>query len=174
MEYWVLYDLATGADRVRGSGPIGSAALQSIPPGLGLVLVPAAALLGPELDLVVIRSWVATQIDVAAEQLRQRFLTPGSGQAMTYQRKETEARAWQADQAAVTPFLTAEAAARRMTLEALAAEVVAQADAWTSIGSAIEAARMGAKAGLAQTATLGAIVAASAVDWEAVIAAAVA
>lgn len=79
-----------------------------------------------------------------AEDVRNRFLTPGSGQAITYTRKEAEARAWKpgADPAEF-PFLTAEASATNMTLAALAALVIAQADAWIAVGSAIEAHRRG-------------------------------
>ncbi len=79
-----------------------------------------------------------------AEALRNQFLTPGSGQAITYTRKEAEARAWAAgDAPASAPFLAAEAAAVGMTIDALALVVIAQADAWVAIGSAIEARRRG-------------------------------
>lgn len=168
MEYWIIYDLVSGEDRLRGSGPAGTAALQSVPDGFGLVLVPAAAVLGQTIDLEIIRSASTSQIDATAEALRMSFLTPGAGQAMTYQRKEAEARAWFLDQETATPFLDAEAAARDVTLADLAAEVVRLVDAWTATGAAIEGARMGAKAAVASAKTLGAIVEASKVDWTAV------
>lgn len=77
-----------------------------------------------------------------AETVRNRFLTPGSGQAITYTRKEAEARAWSADaDPAAFPFLAAEAAATGMAIADLAALVIAQADAWVAAGSAIEARR---------------------------------
>ncbi|MEG8054625.1 hypothetical protein QP185_17970 [Sphingomonas aerolata] len=53
------------------------------------------------------------------------------------------------------------------TRESVAAVVIAQADAWVQVGSAIEGLRMGAKAGIDRATTLGAIVAAAAVDWSA-------
>lgn len=86
------------------------------------------------------------QIDRMAEEARAGFLTPGAGQALTYQRKEEEARAWteQSDEADF-PFLQAEAAATDVTVSELAAIVVVQADFWRTIGAQIEGIRMGAK-----------------------------
>jgi len=167
MEYWIIYDLATGADRLRGSGPVGTAGLQAVPEGFGIVLVPPAAVMGPTIDLDVIRSASLTGIDAQAELVRQSILTPGAGQAMTYQRKEAEARAWSLDNDTTTPFLSAEAGARGMTIANLAAEVVQLADAWVAVGAAIEGLRMGAKAEIGRAANLGAIVAAGKVDWSA-------
>jgi len=165
MEYWIIYDLATGGDRLRGSGPVGTAAIQTVPEGLGIVLVPPAAVMGPTIELDVIRSASLTGIDAQAELVRQSILTPGAGQAMTYQRKEAEARAWSIDNDTTTPFLSAEADARGMTIADLAAEVIQLADAWVAIGAAIEGLRMGAKAAVGRAASLGAIVAAGKVDW---------
>lgn len=167
MEYWIVYHLATGGELWRASGAIGTASLQDLPEGLGLVVVPPAALLGVELDLDMLRTMATEQIDAGAELVRQRFLTPGAGQALTYQRKEAEARAWQADGLSATPFLDAEAIARGMTIEAVVEEVIRNADAWIKAGAVIEAKRMGAKAAAASATTLGGIVAASKVDWTA-------
>lgn len=168
MEYWLIYDVATGDVLMRGSGSRGTAALQLPPQGAALAVVPYAVVAQPELDLGALRSACAVGIDAAAESVRLRFLTAGAGQAMTYVRKEAEARAWTADNVAETPFLAAEAAARGMTIAALAAEVIAMADQWTTIGAAIEGLRMGAKAQLLAAPTVGAMVAACQVDWSAI------
>jgi len=165
MEYWIVYDLASGAERWRGSGVTGAAAGQVLPAGLGIVLVPSAAFGGETLDLGVLRETAAASIDVQAEAMRQSILTPGAGQAMTYQRKEAEARAWSLDNDAATPFLSAEASARGLTIADLAAEIIQLADAWVAAGAAIEGLRMGAKAAVGRAANLGAIVAAGKVDW---------
>lgn len=165
MEFWIVYDLATGEERWRGQGPTGMSAHQSYPEGLGIMVVPQAVVQSPEVDLDVLRAHLARTIDTEAELIRRSFLTPGEGQAMTYQRKEAEARAWAADNAAATPFLTAEAAARGMTLPELAAEVIQLADSWVVIGSAIEGLRMGAKTAIARGVTLGAVLLAATVDW---------
>lgn len=165
MEYWIVFDLASGEELWRGSGSSGTAGLQPVPEGAAMAVVPMAVIAKPEVDLPLLRAAVCSDIDAAAERVRFQFLTPGSGQAMTYTRKESEARAWTADRAIATPFLTAEAAARKMTVEALAAEVIGQADAWVVIGSAIEAKRMGAKDAVAAATTIGGIVTAQSVNW---------
>lgn len=122
------------------------------------------------IDLAVCRARAVAKVDAEAEGIRCLFLTPGAGQAMTYQRKEAEARAFLADPEATTIFLSAEAPARGMTVAALAAEVAAQADAWAIVGAAIEALRMGAKAQIAAGGTDEIIAAAADVDWSAVTA----
>lgn len=79
-----------------------------------------------------------------AEDIRARFLTQGSGQAMTYLRKEDEARRFEAGaDPADFPFLSAEAVATGASLAETAALVLGQADAWAGLGAAIEARRRG-------------------------------
>jgi hypothetical protein len=112
---------------------------------------------------------VSTQIDIEAEAVRGQFITSGSGQAMTYLRKEAEARACLADQAAPAPFLEAEALATGLTIGTIAQAVVDQADAWTVIGPRIEAARMAAKRAVDQATTVAGVNAAAAIDWQSVI-----
>lgn len=165
MEFWIVYDRATGAQVWRGSGSTGVAAAQELDDSLGILIVPQAVVQTPEINLDVLRAYLAANIDTQAERVRQQFLTPGAGQGMTYIRKEMEARAWVADSEAATPFLTAEAAARGMTLAELAAEVIQLADAWVAIGSAIEGLRMGAKTAIARSVTFGEVVLASEVEW---------
>lgn len=165
MEFWIVYDRATGAQLWRGSGSAGVAAAQELGDSQGIIIVPQAVVQTPEINLDVLRAYLAANIDVQAEQVRQQFLTPGAGQGMTYIRKEMEARAWVADGEAATPFLTVEAAARGMTVADLAAEVIQLADAWVVIGSTIEGLRMGAKTTIARSVTFGDVVLASEVDW---------
>ncbi|WP_051272990.1 hypothetical protein [Sphingomonas phyllosphaerae] len=172
MEYWIIYHVATGELLIRGSGERGSAAQQQLPDGTAIIAVPQKVVAQPEIDLAALRAACIYSVDVEAEAARGRFLTAGSGQAMTYTRKETEARAWTADNSIATPFLSAEANARGLTLADLIAEVIGQADAWVTIGAAIEARRMGAKAAIAAAATFGGIVAARNIDWSALDAAA--
>lgn len=169
MEFWIVYDLASGDELWRGSGSAGSAEQQALPEGCGLVVVPPETVRGATLDLSALRAAVIQQIDIQAEQARQVFLTPGAGQAMTYQRKEAEARAWVADHSAPVPFLAAEAAARTVPIAELAAAVIKRADRWTAAGSAIEALRIGAKAAVGNALTLGAIVAARRIEWSSIL-----
>lgn len=169
-EYFVVYDEETGEERWRGQGPSNAAATQVLPEGLAAVVVPVQVIAGTELDLVALRTALAARVDVDAELVRQRFLTPGAGQALTYQRKEAEARAWLADNnLAVTPFLVAEAIARSVPLAQVVGEVVTMADAWIAAGSAIEALRMGAKAALAPAANFGEMFSAATIDWTPVL-----
>ncbi|MBY9062295.1 hypothetical protein K7957_05045 [Sphingomonas yunnanensis] len=167
MEYWIIYHLETGEPLIRGSGSAGAAALQQLPDGAGIVVVPQKVVAQPELDLVALRVAMAARVDQEAEALRMRYLTPGAGQAMTYTRKEAEARAWTVDSTAATPFLSAEATARGISLAQLAPEVIAQADAWVPLGAAIEAVRMGTKAAIMRAGSLGEIVAAASRSWPA-------
>lgn len=96
------------------------------------------------MDLGPMKRAMTDAVNARAEAVRCLFLTPGSGQAITYARKEAEARGWtvEADPASV-PFLAAEAAATGASLADTAALVLAQADAWVGIGAAIEGNRRG-------------------------------
>lgn len=86
--------------------------------------------------------------------------------ALTYQRKEAEARAWvQAGDPQDFPFLAAEAAATNVTIGELAAIVVQQANAWAQIGAAIEGLRMGAKKAVRDAASVEAARAATVIEW---------
>lgn len=166
IEYFVVCDAANGAVSWRGQGPKGSASIQQLPEGMAAFEVPMAALVGADIDLAAVRAFYALRVDVAAELYREQFITPGAGQAMTYQRKEAEARAWTSGgDPATAPFIAAEATARGMTIDALAAEIIVAADAWSHIGARIEGARMGAKAAIATAMTVPAIAAGAAVDW---------
>ena len=169
MEHWAIYNVETGAFLWGGSGPAGYAALQPLPEGAALALVPMAALATPgQVNLEPLRSAAEADLDAQADQLAQKFITPGIRKALTYPRKEAEARAWLASGQPDTvagPFLSKEAAARGMTVPDLAMEVIQRSDAWAAIGSEIEARTQGAKAALAAAATVGAIVAASRIDW---------
>jgi hypothetical protein len=113
------------------------------------------------------------RIDREAGEVRCRFLTSIPAQDLTYQRKESEARAWLAADApdpADFPFLVREAAATAQTVTALAAEVVASADQWADLGSRIEAARVGGKRAVTLAATQAAKLAAAAIAWDEVVA----
>ncbi len=98
------------------------------------------------IDMASARAAALIRIDEQAERIRLRYLTGGAGQALTYQRKEAEARAWKAgDDPEGFPMLAAESAATDATMAETVALVLAQADAWAQVGAAIEGARMGAK-----------------------------
>ena len=88
-------------------------------------------------------------VDYAAEMARLRYITNGAGQALVYQKKEEEARAYvvagyPADTSSY-PFVTAEINATGKTKEDAADDIVAQADAWIATGANIEEERLAGK-----------------------------
>ncbi|GAK43596.1 tail assembly chaperone gp38 [Tepidicaulis marinus] len=88
------------------------------------------------------------KIDTDAEAARMLFITPGEGQAWTYQRKEREAEAFMADASpdpADYPVLSACIPGDGADLAAVAQTVLAARDAWLQVGAAIEGIRRAAK-----------------------------
>lgn len=103
----------------------------------------------PPLDLI--KSEIKARLDAAAENERLKYITSGSGQAMTYQQKAAEAAACLADtdpDPADYPLLAAEIGITGATLEDVADAVCAAHQAWRVIGAQIEAARLGGKAAI--------------------------
>ena len=110
------------------------------------------------------------KIDADAENCRLRFITPGAGQAITYLRKEEQARAWVAagrpSDASAYPFLTDEATATGQSVGTLADTIIANADIWgAQIGPAIEALRLGGKASRRAATTIAERLAAITINW---------
>src|SRR3546814_9368824 len=134
--------------------------------GEAVTIVPLGVIGWPDIDLAPLRQHLKEKVDEEAEAFRLHFITAGAGQAVTYMRKEMEARAWLADNGAATPMLSAEAAALGVALGDLVAEVIAAADQWVAIGSAIEARRRGAKAAMNGAANIAQLVNAAQIDWE--------
>jgi len=129
--------------------------------------------LGPTLDEL--RAQMSARVDAEAEAARQRWITPGAGQAMEYQATQAEADAYLAAHAspggvpagAAWPWLTAEQEARGpgMTLLELAQEVAALRNAWVVAGSQIKALRRAAKIAIQAATTPAEIRAAAQVNW---------
>lgn len=149
----------------------------------GWTEIALAADYDPELDrwdgAAWVRDWsrldadLHAKIDAEAGVARCWYITDVPGQQLTYQRKEDEARRWvAATEPAIAdyPFLAAESAATQASADDAAAAIIAAADLWAAIGSAIEGARIGAKRAVTAAATRTEKEAAAAVDWEAVCA----
>ncbi|UYT57767.1 hypothetical protein OHI65_14955 [Brucella sp. MAB-22] len=101
-----------------------------------------------EVDLTALKKALKIEIDDAAEVERLKYITPGEGQAMTYQQKVDEARAFKAasnPKAADYPVLSSEVGITAETLSEVADIVLAAFALWQQIGAAIEAVRLGAK-----------------------------
>lgn len=125
---------------------------------------------GPSLDTL--KASNLRSIDVAAGDVRSRFITDAIGQEAVYQEKRREAEALQADPELpldATPHLTAEATAFGVTRTEKAAEVMAQATLWLNVSAMIEARRLSAKAAVSQATTASDVRAAAAVDWTDII-----
>ncbi|ABS15012.1 hypothetical protein I6H96_06590 [Brucella anthropi] len=123
----------------------------------------------PQTNLVQLKSWLKNEVDAAAETERLKYITPGDGQAMTYQQKVTEAQALKATsnpQVSYYPLLSSEVGITAETLSDVADIVLAAFAMWQQIGAAIEGIRLGAKIDIdaaADEATAHAIV--DAIEW---------
>jgi hypothetical protein len=98
------------------------------------------------------------RIDEAAETARARYITLGSGQAMTYLQKRTEAQAYKdagypAD-ASSYPHIVAKATASGITNQQAADLILATAAAWLAKSSQIEQIREAGKLQMLSYATL--------------------
>lgn len=180
MRHVAIYDLATGrVVATRSAELIGEPdegfAFADIPDGADVrgCVFEGEEFAPPPADLDGRRAALCAGVDLAAEAFRGQFLTPGAGQAMTYQRKEAEARAWSEDaDPASFPFLALEASATGATIADVAASVIAAADQWALIGAAIEGARLGAKKAINDPdASLEQIEAAAVIDWASLLSA---
>lgn len=91
------------------------------------------------------------EIDRAAETARARYITLGSGQAMSYQEKGEEAADYVAAGYPVIaspvdyPFVYADSIAFGITPQEAADAILAQKAAWVAIGAQIEQERLGGK-----------------------------
>lgn len=101
-------------------------------------------------------AWKA-YVDGDAEATRQRFITGGSGQAMTYMQKAAEASRCISDASpnpSGYPMLSAEVGITAPTLLEVAVVVNNAYTQWQVIGAAIEAIRLGAKAAIENAETI--------------------
>lgn len=121
-------------------------------------------------NLTAVAVAASAKVDAEAEIARNGIITSGSGQALTYMRKEVEARALILNSSAYAPLLTEEARTLGMDLLDLAAEVIAAADNWVTVAARIESARRKAKADIAVAQSESAIISLSDIDWESVVA----
>lgn len=166
IEHWAIYDVVSGEFIYGGNGPPGSLSIQELGEGRAAARVPQMALL-PEnrLDLELVKNMVTGQVDAGAEMFRQGFITPGEGQALTYQYKAAEALGYLADNTFPTPFLVAEAEALEVSVADLAQEVANQVYAWVEVGKRIEARRRLANKTVRAAENLGGVLAAARIDW---------
>lgn len=120
-----------------------------VPDEIGKDITPL--LIGDELSAAALsarKRALITKVDNAAETERLKYITPGEGQAMTYQQKVDEARAFKSaidPQPADYPVLFSEVGITAPTLSEVADIVLAAFAQWQKIGASIESIRLGAK-----------------------------
>jgi len=110
-------------------------------------------------QLINLQASLCSKVDATAEQIRLKYLTPGSGQAMVYQEKAIEALAIQTDPNPTNdkyPVLAASLGIEGGTLLAVANLVLSIRATWINVATAIEATRLGAKANINAATTIAA------------------
>ena len=111
----------------------------------GRAFAPPAESIRPLAD---VKAELKSGVDISAETERLEYITPGHGQAMTYQQKVAEAQAVKVasdPKAADYPILSSEVGITAETLAEVADIVLAAFAQWQQIGAAIESIRLGAK-----------------------------
>lgn len=100
------------------------------------------------ISLTQLKIHLKAKIDADAENERLKYITPGDGQAMTYQQKVDEARAFKAAASPLAgdyPVLSSEIGITGPTLADVAETVLIAFNRWQRVGAAIESVRLGAK-----------------------------
>ncbi|MCQ9148161.1 hypothetical protein [Ochrobactrum sp. BTU2] len=112
---------------------------------LAKVLEPYGIIIGSS---ATVKTILKAKVDQSAETERLKYITPGNGQAMTYQQKVTEAQAFKATtepRANDYPMLSSEVGITAETIGEVADIVLAAFAQWQQIGAMIESIRLGAK-----------------------------
>lgn len=105
----------------------------------------------PALTLPEIKASLKAYVDAAAETERGKYITAGSGQAMTYLQKAAEASAYLASPDPAPnayPLLSAEVGITAPTLGEVADVINSAFTKWQLVGAAIEAVRLSAKSAI--------------------------
>lgn len=132
-----------------------------------------------ELEPTVIKAFLKARVNAEAESVRLKYITPGSGQAMTYSEKLAEARLilisqQTADAAnamdaatlqATYPMIAACVGVDGATPSTVATTVAGKWAAWAQVGAMIEKKRRAAGAAIEAATTVDAVMAAASVDW---------
>ncbi len=122
----------------------------------------------PAPSLIDLRGSAKAAVDASAEAYRLTYITAGAGQAMAYQQKLAEAKAYLDDTsltAAECPHIFAEVGITGATAEAVAQVVTHMHAAWQIKSAEIERLRLAAKAAIDAAETAEAIGAAAAIVW---------
>ena len=120
----------------------------------------------PSAALAALQLSARAAIDAAAEATRLRYITPGAGQAQTYQMKLEQAQAYllagSPENASAWPFIAGEAEALSVTPAAAAQAIIDTRDQWVAVGALIEKNRLAGKRAVTVATTTDAVMTARA------------
>lgn len=119
-------------------------------------------------NLTPLKTEACSKIDREAENVRALFVTMGSGQAMVYQQKLSEAELYLSDQnvsEALISHVVSEANLNGISIYDQAAIIVTMAEQWKTISVLIEELRLSSKKAVQTASNPAEIEAAMAVDW---------
>lgn len=121
----------------------------------------------PPVSLAEYKAAMKGKVGTQAELTRMRFISPGSGKAMSYQQVAAEARTYvTTNGAGEYPFLQARVASGRYAdLAAAAAGTIAIEQQWATVGSSIDRLEDAAKLAIDAATTEAEALAASQVEW---------
>lgn len=141
--------------------------LSSIPAHKASLWQPYTPPAPPPIPLADYKATMKARVGAQAETTRLRYISPGSGKAMSYQQVSAEARTYVATGGAgVYLFLQARVdSGRYADLAAAAAGTITIEQQWATVGSAIDRIEDAAKLAIDAAATEDAVLAASQVEW---------
>lgn len=121
----------------------------------------------PSIDLAIIKADAKTRIGIAAESARSKYITPGSGKAMSYQEVAEEATRFKATNGAGQyPFLQARVnSGRYATLMQAADGTLAIEAMWATVGASIDETEDRAKLAVDNATTAADVEAAIPAEW---------
>jgi hypothetical protein len=169
MDYFVIYDIASGESIMTDHGPGGGAGIQ-LEEGWAVMAIPREAMrpLG-RVDLETIKTSYNATVDADADKVRGLVITNYPGQIGTYLEKEAEARRILAGNTSDLCYLSLEAQRFGVTLEERAQVVIDTANEWRPINGRIEDLRVGAKKAITEATNLTQIAQATKINWQAAI-----
>lgn len=152
MPWWALFDgesVLSGPQGLPGGDDWTEVDLDPVPDGYTAQWDfsgsrPRRVAVPPSLEAA--KKHAVNDIDSAAEQARNRYLTAGSGQAMEYEAAYQEALRYVSAQGGAYPMLAADVAAGLSPdLETTAGTVIAMRQQWEQVGAAIRQMRLAGK-----------------------------
>jgi hypothetical protein len=129
---------------------------------------PGRVVINRQAELQALKSSMLTTVDAEAETFRHQFITPGAGQAMTYEEKYAEALAYLAnteiDEDEI-PHIVAEVGITGADKMEVAQAIVTVREQWRVLSASIEKVRLGQKKLIGEAVSVEALHTVPAVDW---------